>query len=108
MIEMIEIISELLMNQDCNFLSVDWADLARRPKYERAVKNVEQAAESATLMIGFLLEQGANINSFHLIGFSLGAHVCGRVGALFMGHLPRITGKSIQSDLFNSSEKIAS
>lgn len=41
----------------------------------------------------FLVGQGADLNKFHLIGFSLGAHVVGRAGHTTYGAVPRITGK---------------
>ena len=69
--------------------------MAKAPKYERAVTNIKEVATSTSRMIQFLLREGANINDFHLIGFSLGAHVAGRIGAAFNSRIPRITGASI-------------
>ena len=53
--------------------------------------------------VEFLCENtGASLNSFHLIGFSLGAHVAGGAGAAIVsGKLPRVTGKSTNSTYYN-------
>lgn len=41
----------------------------------------------------FLQIDGASLDSLHMIGVSLGAHISGFVGQMFDGTLGRITGK---------------
>lgn len=46
--------------------------------------------------VNFLISQNADLSKIHLIGFSMGAHIVGRAGALTNGIIPRITGSSLQ------------
>lgn len=43
-------------------------------------------------LIRFLLDQGAILKDFHVIGFSMGAHAAGVAGYTVGGILPRVTG----------------
>jgi hypothetical protein len=56
--------------------------------------------------VEFLCENtGASLKSFHLIGFSLGAHVAGGAGAAIgSGKVFRITGKSANAHNGNSRQ----
>ena len=84
--------AEYLKRGDYNFITVDWENVAMAPFYIRAVINSEVVGELTGKFINFLVEQGADLKNFHVIGFSLGAHVAGRAGATVNGLLPRITG----------------
>lgn len=81
-----------LDKEDCNFISVDWGLLAAGPDYPRAVANVESVGSLTGNFVKFLISKGADLSRFHLIGFSLGAHVVGKAGQTMNGDIPRITG----------------
>ena len=83
---------EYLKREDCNFITVDWENVAIAPFYLRAVVSSDVVGELTGHLINFLVEQGADLNNFHVTGFSLGAHVAGKAGATVKGLLPRITG----------------
>ena len=52
----------------------------------------ELAAEKLKDLIEFLVQNGADLDSIHLIGWSWGAHVAGSTGHAFKGRFGRITG----------------
>ncbi|XP_057366474.1 pancreatic triacylglycerol lipase-like [Daphnia carinata] len=86
---------EFLQRENCNFITIDWVELASGIDYPLIViRNVPLAASETGAFVDFLHENtGAPLGSFHLIGFSLGAHVVGGAGAAVVsGNLPRITG----------------
>lgn len=86
---------EFLQRENCNFITIDWVELASGIDYPSIVtRNVPLAASETGAFVDFLYENtGATLGSFHLIGFSLGAHVVGGAGAAVVsGNLPRITG----------------
>ncbi len=63
---------EYLLREDCNFVSVDWSVLAAGDKETVAVNNVPVAGTATGSFVDYLISQGSPINSFHLIGFSMG------------------------------------
>ncbi|XP_046438904.1 inactive pancreatic lipase-related protein 1-like [Daphnia pulex] len=81
-----------LQREDCNFISVDWQFLALPPAYPKSVANVQPVGELTGNLVNFLISQGADRLKFHLLGFSLGAHVVGRAGLTTTDIMPRITG----------------
>ena len=81
-----------LKREGCNFISVDWERLARFPFYIKAAVSSVIVGQLAGQLINFLVERGADLNDFHFIGFSMGAHIAGNAGATVNGILPRITG----------------
>ncbi|XP_040606297.1 lipase member I [Mesocricetus auratus] len=85
-------IKVVLKQEDVNLIVVDWNQGATTLIYTRAVKNTRIVAEMLSQCIQILLNHGASLDNFHLIGMSLGAHVSGFVGKLFHGKLGRITG----------------
>lgn len=83
---------EFLAKEDCNFIAVDWEELANNINYYSSAANTLPVGNLTGHFINFLIAQGTNVNQFHVIGFSLGAHVAGNAGALINGLIPRITG----------------
>jgi len=90
-----------LKREPCNFISVDWRFLALAPFYVRAASNTGPVGELTGQLINFLVEQGSDLKNFHVIGFSLGAHVAGKAGATVNGLLPRVTGLDPAAPLFS-------
>jgi len=90
--EVLLIRDEYLKREDCNFISVDWGKLTGGINYIRSVESSTIVGQLTGHLINFLVEQGSDLKNFHVIGFSLGAHVAGKAGATVNGLLPRITG----------------
>jgi len=99
--EVMNIRDEYLKREDCNFISVDWGKLAKGINYVRAVSSSVIVGEFTGDLINFLVEQGSVLKNFHVIGFSLGAHVAGKAGATVNGLLPRVTGLDPAYPLFS-------
>lgn len=83
---------EFLLKEDCNFIAVDWEELANNVNYYSSASNTLPVGNLTGDFINFLIAQGVEVNQFHVIGFSLGAHVAGNAGAVLKGLIPRITG----------------
>lgn len=66
------LISEYLLREDCNFISVDWSVLAGGDYEDVALINVPIAGAVTGAFVDFLVLQGTPMFSFHLIGFSMG------------------------------------
>ena len=78
-----------------NVISVDWRRLANTaPFYNIAAANTKAVGYLTADLINYIVKYYANakIESFHPIGFSLGAHVAGHAGYHLDGSLSRITG----------------
>lgn len=83
-----------LAKEDMNVIVVDWSDIACSFNYFGAALRSEDVGVYLSELIEFLVSQGTDINKFHLIGHSLGAHVAGAAGKAIRnaGMVPRITG----------------
>jgi len=92
---------EYLKREDCNFISVDWEKLAAGINYINPARNTKYVGELTGQLVNFLLEHDADLKNFHIIGFSLGAHVAGKTGATVNGVVPRITGLDPAYPLFS-------
>jgi len=91
-IQALQIRDAYLHKEDCNYISVDWENLAILPFYPRSAISSVIVGVFTGVFINFLVEQGADLNQFHVIGFSMGAHIAGNAGSTVKGTLPRITG----------------
>ena len=80
---------------DYNVISVDWRRLANTaPFYNIAAANTKPVGYITADLISYIVNyfEEADIESFHPVGFSLGAHVAGHAGYHLDGRLSRITG----------------
>lgn len=84
--------AEFLLKEDCNFIAVDWENLANNANYYSSAANTQDVGILTGDFINFLLSLGSDLQKFHIIGFSLGAHVAGKAGSIISGVVPRITG----------------
>ncbi|XP_062377986.1 lipase member H isoform X2 [Sardina pilchardus] len=90
----------LALQQDMNVLVVDWNRGAANLNYFTAVTNTRRTAANITGFIQKMQEAGASLDSVHLIGVSLGAHVAGFIGAMLGGKVGRITGLDPAGPMF--------
>ncbi|KAM7107917.1 LOW QUALITY PROTEIN: lipase member H [Ciconia maguari] len=87
-----DLVHLLLSIEDMNVILVDWNRGATTLIYSNASRNCKKVAEILKKLIDEMLVDGASLDSFHMIGVSLGAHISGFVGQMFDGTLGRITG----------------
>ncbi|KAF4517963.1 hypothetical protein B566_EDAN005330 [Ephemera danica] len=85
--------SAYLLRKDHNFMAVNWQMLASAPWYPKAVVHFPMVARNLAQILDRLVKVGAiKLETLHLIGFSLGSHVCGATARLMtVGRVPRIT-----------------
>ncbi|GFG40076.1 hypothetical protein Cfor_01426 [Coptotermes formosanus] len=77
--------------EDVNVIVVDWSGGGGSWMYWRAVANTRVTGLEVTKLIRKLIEAGLKTKSIHLIGHSLGAHICSYAGSN-LGGVGRITG----------------
>ncbi|XP_075989997.1 lipase member H-like [Anticarsia gemmatalis] len=78
---------------DVNVLAVDWSAGADTANYLSALTNTRTGGQSAAKFITWLNETtGCKISDFHLVGYSLGAHLAGVIGRSLDGKVGYITG----------------
>nr|XP_046259177.1 phospholipase A1 member A isoform X2 [Scatophagus argus] len=98
-----ELARALLRVQDVNVLVVDWVYGASFA-YNLVVENYKEVALQISVLINQLQKHGCQLESFHFIGISLGAHVAGFVGTLFEGKIGRITGLDPAGPMFKGAD----
>ncbi|KAF2888653.1 hypothetical protein ILUMI_17520, partial [Ignelater luminosus] len=97
-----EIRPALFRHGDYNVISVDYAPLAKEPCYPSATVNAKVVGNCTAQLIDYLVQKERfPLNLFHVIGFSLGAHVTGMISEfLKSGQLEHITGLDPALPLF--------
>ncbi|XP_061579303.1 phospholipase A1 member A isoform X2 [Cololabis saira] len=93
----------LLRAQDVNVLVVDWVYGASFA-YNLVVESYKEVALQISVLINQLQKHGCDLETFHFIGVSLGAHVAGFVGTLFEGNIGRITGLDPAGPMFKGAD----
>ncbi|XP_075676898.1 uncharacterized protein LOC113799451 isoform X2 [Dermatophagoides pteronyssinus] len=90
----------LLQLDDFNIINVDWQNGSKLPNYVQAAANTQLVGKQIARLIR-KIERLYNVppSRFHLIGFSLGAHVAGFAGQE-VANISRITGLDPASPLF--------
>lgn len=86
-----------LLSLDCNFISIDWSKCANNCCYFGARDCAIIVGSYLEELLQALVDNGAELDTFHLLGHSLGAHLMSQVSmnGLKVG---RITGKGLMSD----------
>lgn len=107
-----DMVYKLLDYENVNVIVVDWEKGATLPNYVQAAGNTRLVGHKiATLIRAINARHGMTASSYHLIGFSLGAHVAGFAGmeirnSTSIAHhwINRITGLDPASPLFEGYE----
>ncbi|XP_049274073.1 pancreatic triacylglycerol lipase isoform X2 [Rhipicephalus sanguineus] len=89
-----ELKEALLQEKDCNVVIVDWGRGCRSPLYLTAVGNTALVGRQISLLVQKLsrkFDGNVTAANVHLIGFSLGAQVCGFAGR----HYKKQTGTKL-------------
>ncbi|CAG9805163.1 unnamed protein product [Chironomus riparius] len=97
--------NEYLQRGDYNLFFVDWSTLAPGPCYPSAVHNTRHVGVCVAQLISRIRETGNE--DIHLVGFSLGAHVCNYASTTLRNDnytIPRITGLDPAMPLFVTSD----
>ncbi|XP_059166669.1 inactive pancreatic lipase-related protein 1-like [Physella acuta] len=94
---------ELLKYGDFNVIIVDWAK-GNRPPYTQATANTRIVGAQIALLVNQLIRtSNMSAADFHLIGHSLGAHICGYAGERIPG-LGRISGIDPAGPYFENTD----
>lgn len=96
-------VEALLYAGDVNVVVVDWEKGATLPNYVQAAANTRLVGKQVAVMMRRLMALGARPKDFHLVGFSLGAHVAGFAGSEVQ-NISRITGLDPAAPLFEGYE----
>lgn len=108
----LDMVYKLLDYEDVNVIVVDWEKGAMLPNYVQAAGNTRSVGHKIACLIKSInAKYGLTGNSYHLIGFSLGAHVAGFAGMEIRNStnvsrlwINRITGLDPASPLFEGYE----
>ncbi|XP_075979755.1 pancreatic triacylglycerol lipase-like [Anticarsia gemmatalis] len=86
---------------EANVIVLDWRRLAMS-NYVTAANGVPAVGRGLGQFLRFLSSTtGARLNSMHIVGFSLGAHLVGNAGRELGGQVARVTGLDPAGPLWN-------
>lgn len=95
-----EVVRQWQLLEPCNIIKVSWAD-SNRGLYHTAAYNSRIVGRQLTLFLHYMDQMfHLDLNRFHLVGHSLGAHIAGFVGADNDGRIARITGLDPAGPIF--------
>jgi len=104
-----EVVRQWLTLEPSNVIKVSWAD-SNRGLYHTAAYNSRIVGRQLSLFLYYLDQMfHINLDRFHLVGHSLGAHIAGFVGSDNEGRIARITGLDPAGPIFvelNSSMRL--
>ncbi|XP_076321469.1 pancreatic lipase-related protein 2-like isoform X2 [Tachypleus tridentatus] len=97
-----QMVEAMLEIADVNIIVVDWNKGARLPNYVQAAANSRLVGREIAELIRLVnYERGTVNEDYHLIGYSLGAHIAGFVGTEIK-NLSRITGLDPAAPMFET------
>ncbi|XP_046617076.1 pancreatic lipase-related protein 3-like isoform X1 [Neodiprion virginianus] len=85
------VVTAYLERRDHNVLMLNWANIADK-EYLYAARSIPGVGYTLATALNEWVTAGLNSSSIHLVGHSLGAHVCGYAGRYVNFTLPRIVG----------------
>ncbi|CAO1415320.1 unnamed protein product [Diamesa hyperborea] len=74
------IIQSYLTRADSNIVIVDWTQLSNSNYMLEIVPNVYKVADAMSNLLINLLSKDLDIQKLHLVGYSVGSHICGLIG----------------------------
>lgn len=86
------VISAHLERGTDNVMLLDWSDLAFEA-YVKVASRVKHIAMIVSKTFDDLVQLGLDLETFHIVGHSLGAQIGGLVGKYSRNSIPRITGR---------------
>ncbi|XP_046962374.1 pancreatic lipase-related protein 2-like [Vanessa cardui] len=94
-----------LRNQDINVIVVDWSTFASQTYSVAAGAVPSVGASLASVITALVGAKAIALNTLHLVGFDLGAHVVGFAGRNLDGKVARITGLSPAAQNWGSNSQ---
>ncbi|CAL8104003.1 unnamed protein product [Orchesella dallaii] len=95
----------LKVDENQNFILVNWTVLADNSNYFGAVQNAQLVSQASADLIEFLIAQEVvKREDIHPIGFSLGGQVVGQIGSRVSEKLTRITALDPALPLFDVAD----